>query len=79
MALSYYGLDYNDQHAPRFLAPPFPFSLGRGGGSADLLTGKRYGSDAGQRGALDGRYQVLAGAWDRAGSVEIRDGAPDGA
>lgn len=45
---------------------PFPFSLGRRGGSADLLIGDRYGCDSGQRGALDRRYQVLAGGWDKA-------------
>lgn len=45
---------------------PVPFSLGRRGGSADLLTGNGYGCDSGQRGALDRRYQVLAGGWDRA-------------
>lgn len=46
---------------PRCFAPLFPLSVGRGGGSADLLTGNRYGSDFGQRGALDGRQRVLAG------------------
>lgn len=66
MSRGFCELDYNDQHPPRFASCPVPFSLGRWGGSADLLIGNRYGSDSRQRGALDRRYQVFAGGCDRA-------------